>query len=125
MLHFFYMNKNLIKNILAVIASFMLIAILSIVTDSILEKFVASINLVFALFYRSIFTIIGGYTTAMLSKTNPQRQVYILAGIGFVIGSIASYANWNLAVGDEWYPIAIAVTGPIFVWVGGKLFIKN
>lgn len=119
------MNKNIFKNIAAVIIGFVSVAALSIVTDAVLEKFVTSINLVFALFYRSIFTIIGGYITARLSSTNPMRQVYIVATIGFLAGTLGAIANWDKAVGNEWYPVLLAISGPLFVYLGGKLFLRK
>lgn len=40
----------------------------------------------------------------------------VLGGIGGVLGAIG---GWSL--GNHWYPVALAVTGPLFVWLGGKL----
>lgn len=120
-----FMNKILLKNIWAVVAGFLVIIILSVATDFILEKFVVTINLVLALIYRSIYTIVGGFITAKLSATNPMRQVYISAAIGLALGTLGAVANWDKAVGSEWYPVLVAVTGPIFVWIGGKIYLRK
>ena len=128
------MKKNLFKSFVAIILGFFVVAILSIVTDSILEKlkvFPPQSNpeayvtwmLALTLFYRSIYTIIGGYITAKLSPNHPMRHVIILMIIGGIGGVAGAINGWNL--GNHWYPVSLAITGPIFVWIGGKLNIKK
>jgi hypothetical protein len=128
--------KNTLRNIGAVIAGFLTVAILSVVTDLILERVgilppatqpEATMwwHLLMALIYRSVFTIIGGYLTTTLSATKPMRQVIILAVIGTVFGTLGTVANWNLAVQSGiWYPVVLLASSPFFIWVGGKLKVK-
>jgi hypothetical protein len=125
---------NILKSIGAVVAGFITVVLLSIGSDFILESsgffpppsaqglFVPWM-LALALAYRSIYTIAGGYITAMLAPNNPDKHVLILAGIGFIAGVGGAVAGWNLSA--HWYPIALAVTGPLFVWFGGWLRIKT
>jgi hypothetical protein len=74
--------------------------------------------LVLALVYRSLTTILGGYITARLAPTSPMRHVYALAVLGFVGGVAGAINGWGY--GNHWYPVLLAVTGPLFVWFGGK-----
>jgi hypothetical protein len=124
------------KNVGAVIAGFLAVVILSTATDMILETtgIFPSVEeqmkngperwlLATALFYRSIYTIIGGFITAKLAPSNPIKHVKILAVIGFIAGLIGVFAGWQF--GEQWYPIALAVTGPLFVFLGGKLALRK
>jgi len=126
------MNKNILKSIGAVLAGFVTVAILSIVTDFVLEtlrifpgtthpELYASWMLAIALVYRSLFTVIGGYLTARLAPQNPMHHVYVLMAIGLIGGIAGAVGGWHL--GNHWYPVLLAVTGPIFVWIGGR-FLK-
>ena len=125
---------SLFKSVGAVIAGFVTVAFLSVVTDYILETygiFPPATNpdaypvwmLPLALFYRSIYTIGGGYITARLAPRNPLKHVIalmILGGIGGVAGAIS---GWDL--GNHWYPVLLAITGPLFVWIGGKMYVRR
>jgi uncharacterized membrane protein len=126
------MNKPILKSIGAVIAGFLVVVILSTVTDTILEKlgifpspqgglFITRL-LVVAFLYRSLYTVIGGYVTAWLAPNRPMRHVTILGIIGTIAGILGVIAGWNLSA--HWYPIAIAATGFVFVWIGGKIRMK-
>lgn len=124
---------NILKSIWAVLAGFVVVVALSMVTDLILEKLgifppqtnpgaYAAWMLAVALTYRSIYTILGGYVTAWLAPGNPMTLVYVAMVLG-AIGGIAGAVNgWSL--GNHWYPVALAVTGPLFVWLGGVLYVS-
>ena len=128
------MNRKLLKSIGAVLAGFLVVVILSVVTDFILETLgvlppatkpeaYAPWMLLFALLYRTVFTIAGGYITAMLAPNRPMRHVVILGVIGTIGGILGVIAGWNLSA--HWYPIALALLAFPSVWVGGKLFVKK
>jgi hypothetical protein len=123
------MNK-LLKSAGAVFAGFFTVVFLSTITDVILEKvgffpdptqtpglFDTKLLLI-AFAYRSIYTVIGGYVTSMLSS-NPKKDVIRLGIIGTVAGIAGVIGGWDLS--QHWYPIALAVFGFPCVWVGGKL----
>jgi hypothetical protein len=124
------MNKTILKSIGAVLAGFISVAVLSVATDALIERWGISLvanssshamqwTLGFALFYRSVYTIIGGYITARLAPTSPMKHVVALMILGG-LGGIGGVVNgWGY--GNHWYPIALAVTGPVLVWVGGKM----
>jgi MFS family permease len=120
-----------LKSIGAVLGGFVVVAILSVVTDAILERVgifppqttpeaYAQWMLAVALAYRSVFTILGGYLTARWAPSNPGKHVFVLMILGLIGGVLGAAANWNL--GNHWYPVALAVTGPLFVLLGGKLY---
>lgn len=68
-----------------------------------------------AFIYRSIFSIGGGYVTAMLAPEPKMRYVAILAIIGLVAGTMGAVVSIPTGITQTWYPIALAVTGPICV----------
>jgi hypothetical protein len=130
------MNKKLLKGIGSVLAGFLVVVVLSTLTDLILEGigiFPSAEEqmiygperwlLIIALLYRSTYTVLGGYITAKLAPTSPMKHVKILAIIGFIAGLLGVVAGWNLS--EKWYPIALALSGPLFVLLGGKLAKKR
>jgi hypothetical protein len=92
---------NSFKSIVCVVAGFLTVVVLSIVTDKILESagifppategLFVTWMLALALFYRTVYTVAGGYVTAKLAPANPMRHVMILG----VIGTLAGMAEWS------------------------------
>ena len=119
------------RSITTIVAGFLVVVLLSLGTDQVLhmlnvyppwgQPMWESGDNLLALGYRSVFTVLGGYVTAKLAPSNPMRHVLILATIGFVVGVVAAIGTIPMNLGPAWYPIALAVTGPVFTWVGGKL----
>jgi MFS family permease len=130
-----YMNiKTSLKSIGAVLAGFLTVFILSVVTDMIVEA--AGIlpsatnpqdyewwHYAIALAYRTVWTILGGYVTARLAPFNPRRHVIILGILGTIGGIAGIFAGWQY--GHHWYPILLAVLAFPSVWLGGKPYIKR
>ncbi len=126
---------NVWKSIWAVLAGFLVVVILSTATDGVLEKigifpsptepgvYMTTWMLILALLYRSAYTVLGGYVTAMLAPQNPMKHVKVLAIIGTIAGILGAIIGWNLS--EHWYPIALAVTAYPLVWWGGKLRLKK
>ncbi len=125
---------NVLKSIWAVLAGFLVVVLLSTMTDSLLESaglfpqpdanaYMPGWMLFLALLYRSAYTVLGGYVTAMLAPQNPMKHVKVLAVIGTIGGVIGMIVGWNLS--EHWYPIALAVTAYPLVWWGGKLRLKK
>lgn len=120
---------KILKSIGAVLAGFLTVVILSVVTDLILESlgvfpppdeglFVGWM-LILAFLYRSAYTVLGGYVTALLAPEKPMRLVSILGCIGVLGGMVGIIVGWDLS--DHWYPILIAATAFPLTWWGGKL----
>lgn len=125
---------KILKSIGSVLAGFITVAVLSIATDAVFEGlgiFPPQMNphayvpwmLAVALFYRSIATIIGGYVTARLAPSSPIKHIYGLMVLGGLGGLAGVFAGWQY--GNQWYPILLAITGPMFVWVGGKMQMRK
>ena len=127
------MNKKLLKSILAIVVGFILVAVLSVGTDTILEatgvfppithpELYTSGHLLFALIFRIVYAGVGGYVTALLSPGKGMRDAMILAGIGFVVAVIGALSHVDL--GNIWYPILLAILSPFAVIVGARLKTK-
>jgi len=122
------------RSIFAVVAGFAAVVVLSTGTDFALEKTVfptlATPNagdplFLLALTYRSAYSAAGGYLTARLAPGTPVRHVFILAAIGLAAGIAGVIATSGMNLGPRWYPIAVAVTGPLFIVVGGLFHRRN
>lgn len=123
----------MLKSIGAVVAGFLTAVVLSMSTDKALEAIgifpppteglFITWMLALALFYRTVYTVLGGYVTAVLSPQSPMKHVWILAIIGQLGGIMGVIAGWNLS--QHWYPIAIAVLAIPSVWLGGWLRTKK
>jgi len=116
------------KSILAVFVGILIIFALSTVTDVILEgtelmklPFDANplwVKLVVVL-YRNVYVAVGAYITAAMAPANPMKHVWILAGIGCVLGILGAVAMWHEP--PHWYPISLIILGVPFAWLGGRL----
>ncbi|MCX9025466.1 MAG: hypothetical protein OIN85_05150 [Candidatus Methanoperedens sp.] len=127
------MNKTIFKSVGAIIAGFITVFVLSIVTDFVLETLgvfpppvqglFTTWMLMLALVYRCAYTVAGGYITAMLAPDRPMRHAITLGIIGIIAATLGAAAGWNLS--QHWYPIALIVTGLPCTWLGGKLKTKS
>jgi hypothetical protein len=122
------------SSIVAVFLGFVAVVVLSLGTDQIFHMLQvyppwgepmrdAGLNLL-ALSYRIVYTVVGGYITARFAPRNPMRHVWVLAGIGLVMGALGVVATSGMDLGPRWYPIAIAVTALPCTWLGGVLHRK-
>ncbi len=75
--------------------------------------------LALALAYRLVYTVAGGYVTALLAPANPMRLVKILGTLGTVLATLGVFIGWNLS--EHWYPIALALTAYPATYLGGKM----
>lgn len=123
---------KIFKSILAVVVGFLTVAVLSTITDFILENtgIFPTVQyqmqngspvwlLVTALIYRSAYAVLGGFVAAKLAPSNPSKHVMVLAILGTIGGIAGIIGGWQY--GNHWYPIALAVTAYPLVWYGGKL----
>jgi uncharacterized BrkB/YihY/UPF0761 family membrane protein len=127
------MKKDTLKSIGAVFAGFAALVILSLITDTILEKagimktepFIDNpvwlISII--VLYRTIFTTVGCYLTARIAPNNPIKHAMILGIIGVVLTIVGLIAMWDIP--PRWYPISLIVLTLPAAWFGGKMAIKN
>jgi len=124
-------ENTTLKSIWAVVAGFLAVLILSIVTDSILEGIgilppadqgLYDTNLLLlALAYRTFYGGVGGYITAKLAPKNAMKHVHILACIGLFFATLGYIGTQGLDLGPDWYPILLILFTYPSVWYGGKL----
>jgi len=123
--------RRLGRSILAIFAGFVVVVVLSLGADEVFHllkvyppwgvpMYEPGLNLL-ALTYRGIFTMIGGYITARLAPSAPMTHVLVGCGIGLVLGGLGVVAATTADLGPIWYPVAVAVSGPVLNWVGGLI----
>lgn len=127
------MKKETLKSIWAVIAGFALLVILSMITDSILEKigvmktqpFVENPVWLIAIIvlYRTVFNTLGCYLTARLAPHKPMKHAIILGMIGVVLTIAGLIAMWDIP--PRWYPVSLIVLTLPAAWLGGKMATKK
>lgn len=128
---------SVLRNILAVVAGFLTVAVLSTLADMVMHQtgvFPPELQIMsaplfaLALAYRTVFTIAGGWVTAKLAPGRPMRLVWVLAWIGFaagMLGVVAYYTMGQGKLGPAWYALAIPLEAIPCVWIGGRLGAKR
>jgi hypothetical protein len=119
------------QSILAVLAGFVAVVILSIGTDVALMKagifppfsqpalFTTGL-LLLATAYRSVYSVAGSYLAARLAPDRPMGHALALGVVGLVV-SIAGAIIMREA-GPAWYPLALVVIAMPCAWLGGTLY---
>ena len=123
------MNKNVFKSVGAIIVGITTGAVLSVLTDFVLEKigfmkmdpfnYNAWWIIVIVILYRCIFNTLGCYIAAYLAPGKPMRHAMILGFIGLAITIAGSIAMWDKP--PHWYPIALILLTLPCALLGGKL----
>jgi hypothetical protein len=125
------MIKNILKSIGAGFTGILVGAILSICTDKILENmgviphgnlWVGAWIIIFVLFYRTLYNIIGSYVVARLAPNYPMRHVLVVGIIGTLVSIGGALATANMNLGPAWYAWTLAVLMLPSAWLGGKLY---
>jgi hypothetical protein len=127
------MKSSFLKSTLAILAGFVLGAVLSLGTDFLLNslgimsmqnfKQNSSLIVAFVVIYRFAFNVAGCYLTAKLAPNKPMKHVIIIGVIGTILGILGSVAMWDQAV--PWYNIAIILISLPSAWLGGKLYLNR
>jgi peptidoglycan/LPS O-acetylase OafA/YrhL len=120
------------RSVGAVVAGFLVTALLSVGTDAVMHangvfppvgEPMADGLFVWALAYRLLYTLLGGWVTAALAPSRPIAHVFVLGAIGVLAATAGAVATWNAgpAFGPRWYPVLLVLTALPFVWAGGIL----
>lgn len=127
------MKKETLKSIGAIIAGFATGAILSIITDIILQKagvmktepFVENPVWLIAIIilYRTVFNTLGCFLTARLAPNKPMKHAIILGIIGVVLTIVGLIAMWDIP--PRWYPISLIILTLPSAWLGGRMSFKK
>jgi hypothetical protein len=118
-----------VRSVLAVVAGFLVIVVLSVGIDTLLEQTIlpglaraeASTGVwLFVTFYRAAVSIGGCFVAAWLAPRRPMGHAIALGILGIVVSTAGLVAMWG--VGPMWYPIALIVMALPCAWIGGKLY---
>ena len=124
------------RSVLALFAGFVLVVVLSILTDVILH--VTGVYppvgqpapdklLLVATIYRTIYGIAGSYVTARVAPYAPMAHALVGEAIGLVLATIGAVATWSHPeeFGAHWYPVALVILALPTAWAGGKIRIAQ
>ena len=123
-------------SILAVLAGFVVVIVITLLTDAILHwthfypplgEYTPGSALIWATVYRTIYGVIGSYITARLAPRRPMKHALIGGAIGMVIATAGAIATWNHvpSLGPHWYPVSLIVGALPTAWLGAKLRIMQ
>ena len=118
------------RSILALLAGFVVVVVLSLGTDLALHA--AGIfpalgqtmsNGLFALatIYRTLYGVVGSYVTARVAPDRPMGHALVGGLIGLALSILGAVVTWNKDLGPHWYPLALIATAMPGAWLGGKL----
>jgi hypothetical protein len=121
-----------LRGVGAIFAGLVSVVFLSLATDQVLHVLevyppwgepmrATGLNLL-ALFYRSLYNVVGGYVTAQIARHAPMRHANILGMIGTLLGLAGAIATIPLNLGPSWYPIALVITALPGCWLGGFFY---
>ena len=126
--------RRLGRSVWALLAGFLFVVILSLVTDALFHKlgvfppvgeYTPDKPLLLATAYRVIFGIIGSYITARLAPHSPMRHALIGGCIGIVLGTLGAAVTWNRNLGPHWYSVALIVFALPQSWLGAKFYLRS
>jgi hypothetical protein len=125
-------SRRVLRSIGAVLAGFVVIAVLSLATDQLFHTLDVyppwgqpmhepALNLL-ALSYRIVYAILGSYLTARLAPHSPMRHALIGGFIGLVVSALGAVAAMRMNLGPSWYPILLALSSVPCAWIGGRWY---
>ena len=125
-------QRRLGRSILALFSGFVLVLVLTLISDVVLYRAAGVTSpgqmlphrfLGIALAYRSVYAIAGSYLTARLAPYRPMAHAMIGGVIGLMIGVSGAVATWNSSFtqGAHWYSIAVALMSIPTAWIGGRI----
>ena len=123
--------RRLGHSLAAVLVGFLLIVVLSIVTDQVFHALDVyppwgqpmrepALNLL-ALSYRIVYGVLGSYVAAKLAPRAPMRHALVLGYVGLVISAVGGYVANREDLSPIWFPIALVLTAVPCAWLGGAL----
>ncbi len=118
------------KSILGVIAGYIVMVILVIITSTAAAKILVpdnttptvaylAVNLMFGL----IAAVVGGHVTAAIAKQGNLKPVYALMVLIFILGVVSLGAMANNQ--PSWYPYVLLIIGPLGAYLGGYQYLSH
>ena len=125
------MKKNIFKSIGVIIVGFMVSALLSIVTDFLLESIGVLPDpskglfdtgmIILVLFYRGIYNIVSGFLVAKLAPGKPMLHAMILGAIGTILTVLATFAPSFAEKAPLWFGYTLAAITIPTLWSGVRI----
>jgi hypothetical protein len=125
-------TKQTGRSVLALLASFAAVIVLSLGTDVLLHATgifppwgepMSDSLFMLATAYRTVYGVVGGYIVARLAPNRPMAHALLSGVVGLVISTIGAAATWDKGpeFGPKWYPLALIATAMPCAWSGGKV----
>ncbi len=124
---------TILKSVGAILAGFVVGAVLSIGTDSVLqfldifpppqEGFFVPWMIVLAIVYRSAYNVLGCYVTARLAPRRPMAHAMVIGVVGFVLTIVGTISHADK--GPLWYGITLAFLAIPCAWLGATIRIRT
>jgi hypothetical protein len=125
------MNKSIFKSVGVVLLAFVVNALLSIVTDFLLESIGVLPNpqkglyetwaIILVLFYRAVYSILAGFIIGKLAPTKPMLHAIILGIIGTAITLLATISPGFTEKAPLWFGFTLAAIIIPSMLVGVKI----
>jgi len=125
------MSNSIFKSIGVILLAFAVIALLSMLTDFLLESIGALPNpqkglfekwaIFLVLFYRGVYTIFAGFIVAKLAPTKPMLHAIILGIIGTLITVIAVSSPSFSEKAPLWFGFTLAAITIPCLWLGVRI----
>ncbi len=120
------------RSVLAVLAGFVVIFVLSLGTDGILHatgvyppwgQTMSDSLFGLATAYRIVYGILGCWVTARLAPSQPTKHAMILGAIGFVfsLAGLVFAQKQGPQFGPLWYSVAIVAIALPCAWAAGRI----
>lgn len=128
-------SRRVLRSLGAVILGFSVTFVLSVATDAILHATGVfppmDVRMSDGLFglaavYRAAYTVAGGYTTARFAPSEPMVHAWVLAAIGFTMGTLGVFASLSAPeLGPLWYAATIPLSAVPCIWLGAQLRLRE
>jgi hypothetical protein len=120
------------RSLAALLAGFVMVVVLSVGMDEVLRaagvfppigRPMPDSLFLLATAYRTVFGVIGSYTTAALALYRPMQHALFGGALGLVLSIVGAAVTWNSGpdFGPHWYPLSLTVLAMPQSWLGGRL----
>jgi hypothetical protein len=124
------------KSVLALLAGFVVVVILSIGTDLAMRaigllplpgQLPTDGALLVAFVYRTVYSIFGSYVVAWVAPDRPMQHALMSGVLGLILSSAGAVETWagGPEFGAKWYPLALVAIAMPCAWAGGKLYLDR
>jgi hypothetical protein len=126
----------MLRSVLAVVAGFLVPAVLVTLTDQLMAVLVPDLypqpapgvqippaGLALNVTYGFVYAILGGWVTARLAPRLPMKHVYALCAAIAVFGLVSALMLAGML--PLWYSLALVALGILGAVLGGRLFVRR